>query len=118
MCIMLYIGTTKHIPRIPWDVNSPSFNTSDISEDEKNIILHFSLPYITYIGSEEGCGCGFRHALLEGKQWIPVVSTEDAGIMQSELQNHSYLFDFLNNNLYDEDIIEIYGCWDGDFQRK
>jgi hypothetical protein len=70
---------------------------------------------VTYIGSDEGCGCGFRHALFDKGQWLPVINDEG---FDNNLQNHRQLFDFINDNLSDQDIIEIYGCWDGDFSER
>jgi hypothetical protein len=109
--MMFYIGTMTEIPKISLNKNLPALNTKDISAKESEVRKHLSLPCVAYIGSDEGCGCGFRHALLQDRQWFPVVDEEDN---DSQLKNQRQLFNFIVDNLKDQDFVEIYGCWDGD----
>lgn len=109
---MFHMATKSYVPRTGWNKDSPSFHTSDLSEENKDVITQFSLPNVTYIGSDSCCGCGFKHALIHGRQWLPVIDNEDsADIINNQIQ----LFNFIKNNLFDQEFVEIYGCWDGDF---
>ena len=112
MCMMFHMATKIDVPKIEWNKNLPAFNISDLSEENKDVLTHFNLPYVSYIGSDESCGCGFKHALKQDGQWLPVIDSEDSG---DGFKNQRQLFDFIKDNLIDQEFIEIYGCWDGDF---
>ena len=59
MCMMFHMATRTCVPIIEWNKNFPAFNTSELSEANKIVLNHFSLPNVTLIGSDESCGCGF-----------------------------------------------------------
>jgi len=103
------------VPIIEWNKNLPAFNTSKLLEDNKAVLNHFSLPNVTMIGSDESCGCGFRHALRQDEQWFSIIDSENSG---NSFKNQRQLYDFIKVNLIDQEFIEIYGCWDGDFAEK
>lgn len=109
--MIFHIGTKINIPKIDWNFISPAFNVSNLSEENKDVMTHFSLPHVNYIGSDESCGCGFKHALRQNGQWLPVIDSKDS----DGFKNQKQLFDFIKDNLIDQEFIEIYGCWDGDF---
>ncbi len=112
MCMMFHMATKINVPKIEWNKDLPAFNISDLSEENKDVLTHFNLPYVSYVGSDESCGCGFKHALRQDGLWLPVIGSEDSG---DGFKNQRQLFDFINDNLIDQEFIEIYGCWDGDF---
>ena len=102
------------MPTIPYDENHRSLNTEDIVDEEKNIRSNLSLPNIKFVGSDEGCGCGFRHALLEGNHWLDVVDDEETEFDNS---NHQNLVDFIIENNKGEKTVEILSCWEGDHNK-
>ncbi len=58
MCVVCYIATDKKIQEISFNEKAPAFHI----EKEKKVVFHkevFSLKHIYYIGSHQGCGCGF-----------------------------------------------------------
>jgi hypothetical protein len=67
---MLYLGSNKERPTSVWDEANPSFyvqkdNTQysveiQQSESIEQVKTHISKQFIYYVGSHEGCGCGFR----------------------------------------------------------
>jgi hypothetical protein len=109
MCLALYIATDKPLPSIPYDEKNPSLNTNHLSQDELSLKKVFSKSFIMYVGSDEGCSCGFRHALLQQDQWYDVVDD------QEELSNHNHieLVSFIRSNASGGNL-EILACWDGD----
>ena len=109
---MFHMATKINVPKIEWNKDLPAFNISDLSEVNKDVLTHFNLPYVSYIGSDESCGCGFKHALMQDGQWFPVIDSENS---DDGFKNQKQLFDFIKGNLIDQEFIEIYGCWDGDF---
>ncbi len=58
MCVACYIASNKKIKEIPFNEKAPAFHI----EKEKKVVFHkdiFTLKHIYYIGSHQGCGCGF-----------------------------------------------------------
>ena len=111
MCMTLYIATSKPMPTISYNEANPCLNTQDIAENETSLISVFTKPHLKYVGSDQGCGCGFRHALLDENNWLRVQDeTED--IIDND--NHQNLVDFIAGNNKGEASIEIFSCWDGD----
>ena len=60
MCMMLYIGSNKPLPLVPWQEDAPGFHVGELHEDFADVVKQFSVPHVFYAGSHEGCGCGFQ----------------------------------------------------------
>ena len=118
MCMTFYIGSQQELPIIAFDKDNPGFCTSQLREDEKVIHGYFSLPYVLNFGSDRGCGCGFRYALLDDGQWFHV-EVEDESFIEKEAmkKNHDELYSYVKTFVNDNTRIEIYGCWNGDFNQ-
>ncbi len=78
MCMTFYIASDTIVPRISMDLDLPSFNTRDLNESEEYVKVHFSLKNILYMGSDQGCGCGFRHELFENDGWLNVSEANES----------------------------------------
>ena len=68
MCFCLYLATSFEPPLIPdqgYQQGSGKINTSrwrlEQSEKGNAVRNKFTLPCVTDMGSDVGCGCGFRH---------------------------------------------------------
>lgn len=109
----LYIGSVSELVQIEFDEKNPSFHTRELNENENLIYKHISLPNILYLGSDEGCGCGFRHALLDNNKWFIVESEENLD-NQIGQTNHRDLYNYIKDNIANGSSIHIYGCWNGD----
>jgi hypothetical protein len=112
MCFTLYIGTPIKLPLIEWKKDQPGVHATNLKEYELGVLSRFSLPNVLYIGSDQGCGCGFRHALAEGKEWLSVVEN-DQDALKAIQKNHIDLWQYLTCNLT-AGSVEIYACWNGD----
>jgi hypothetical protein len=108
-----YIGSNEELPIIHFDKNSPGFHAIELSEDEKAIYKHISKTNILYFGSDQGCGCGFRHALLHNGEWL-IVEDEEASLEEDNQKNHQALHMYIKTYVQKGTVVEIYGCWDGD----
>jgi hypothetical protein len=100
MCFLLFIACDAPVPTIPWDENDRKLNTQDLHDSEKPIIKHFSKSHYKYIGSDEGCGCGFRNITYYYGKWPDesmIGSEYYTG--EEEQPNHEQLFDFLKTYL-------------------
>ena len=76
MCWTLYVSTPIKLPLIEWDSKQPRFNARKLKDDELAIVSRFTMPEVVYVGSDQGCGCGFRHALIADKEWYPIVEED------------------------------------------
>lgn len=116
MCFVLYIGTDEPVSSIPWDEQNRNLNTQDLREHDSGVVRHFEKPHVKHVGSDQGCGCGFRHVLYQNGEW-----PEEAMIGNEhytgevEQPNHVQLHAFLAGQLEQAEEVELYGCWDGDF---
>ena len=118
MCMTFYIGSNVPLVKINFDKNSPSFHTMELSQEEQLVTGHFSSSNVLYMGSDLGCGCGFKHSLLEkAGLWYDVVDENDEDV-KSTLINHQNLIKYLTSILQKKEKIEIYACWDGNHVQK
>ncbi len=99
------------MPTVPFDVNYRSFNTENIVDNEKPIKDIFSLPNVKLLGSDLGCGCGFRYAVLDQDRWLDAI---DEGETPFDNSNHEKLVDFIIKNNKSEKSIELFALWAGD----
>ncbi len=71
MCFCLYLGTPSPAPLIP--PRSPPggghISIEPLHETRQSVKAWFTLPCVMQIGSDVGCGCGFRHN--EAAAYIP-----------------------------------------------
>ncbi len=110
--MMFYIGSDRKLPEIKYDKSAPALNVRTLSEPEQPAREKFSFPFVKYIGASGGCGCNFRHALLDHGTWLPVVGHNEADEIEIQKDQQS-LYDFLVRELANSDF-QIFCCWDGD----
>ena len=113
MCFCLYLATSFEPPLIPdhgYQQGSGKINTSRwrLEQSEKGIAVRnkFTLPCVTDVGSDVGCGCGFRHGEAAG-------FGPDDDVSKTQ-PNHVGLVAYLAEHCGKEPFVELYGCWDGD----
>ena len=106
MCLVLYLGSNKQRPLIAWDDSTPRFHVRDDDDDAQKAANHLKKRKVYYVGSDAGCGCGFRQKCDQ--------MSEDAEDSAAKTDNQALLFDYISKCLDDEDSIELYSCWSGD----
>ena len=117
MCFVLYIGTDEPLPTISWDKTNRHLNTEDLGENDRRVAKHFTKPQTKYLGSDQGCGCGFRHVTLQDGEWPEEwnIGPNPDYDGTKEDQIHHELFEFISPILDTLGTVELYGCWNGDF---
>jgi hypothetical protein len=101
MCWAVYLASDKQLPQIPWNKSARAFNTQELSETDLPVKEKFSYPFVIYIGSHLGCGCGFMAA------------DEDDPVEQTNhKQTVEALSKYLEDMLKGEANLEIYLCWE------
>lgn len=66
MCLLLYLGADRELP-ITEESNAdqPGFRVSVVVDVIPGIRQLLNSPYVYYVGSHEGCGCGFGYISTE-----------------------------------------------------
>jgi hypothetical protein len=119
LCFVLHISTDVPLTRTAFDENDRHVWVGDVDEYSEPVRAHFSLKEVAYVGSDVYCGCGFRsispgegerleNRLVEAGQ----VDVEGTG------RNHRELHALLKSLLRDSDRVELYGCWDGEYNEQ
>lgn len=105
MCFCLYHATASEPPLIPFQGPQPGTGKICTSRRriEQSLVIgdalrkKFTLPCITEVGSDVGCGCAFRN--------------QAPGDVSSTQPNHLSLVAFLAEHCSKESFVELYGCW-------
>lgn len=105
MCLVLYMASAKRLT-IPWDQNAPRFHVTEGDADARKARVHVTKERVYYVGSDNGCGCGFRRETDLG--------FDDPEAVASKRDNHRRLHDYVAACLADEDSVELFSCWSGD----
>lgn len=102
MCLAVYIASDADLPLIPWDDQNPEFNVVPIPGGEELVRAQFTKSNVAYVGSYEGCSCGF------------VIDPDDPGWDDEErARSVRQLGDYIDELLC-FGTVELYACWNGD----
>jgi hypothetical protein len=104
--MVVYVASDYPLPTLAWDVTRPGFHVAELDERGQPVRRHFSKPCVYYLGSHEGCGCGFQYGEYEG--------FEDEPDLVAKRQSRRRLVDFLEVALQHQQHVELFACWDGD----
>lgn len=100
----VYIASDADLPLIPWIEEKPSFCVTPVRDGEEFVTNRFTKRNVAYVGSYQGCSCGF------------VVDPDDT--MDDEWdrlceESVRKLADYVEA-LLKHGTVEIYSCWGGD----
>ena len=108
MCMASYIASDHPLPTSEWDSNRPAFYATGLARNDEEIVRRqFSKPFVYYLGSHEGCGCGFQHgqcAEYEGEHESIIAAQE----------SRRRLIEFVSAALGRQESVELFACWEGD----
>lgn len=104
MCMMLYLASEKPLPLVTWDKENPKFHVKELDEQAKVVRKQFSQTHVYYLGSHQGCGCGFSYGQY------------DYGEAEERAAHESVrrLSEYLSQAIHIAGPLELYSCWDGD----
>lgn len=106
MCLVLYLASDKVRPAIAWDESNRRFHVTLGDPSSERARRNFSKPNVHYVGSDNGCGCGFRQE--------HDYTSDDPEQEASKRDNHQRIRDYLSSCLADESSVELYSVWSGD----
>ncbi len=107
MCLAVYIAADSDLATVAWQEASPSVYVEEAKDFDRELRNQFSKRHIYYVGSHEGCGCGFRRATSAQRDDTDV----EARRMQA---SHQELATYLHQHLDRAGTIEMFACWEGD----
>jgi hypothetical protein len=110
MCKMLYLAADQALPLIPWQENNPGFWVREIREAEAGVRKQFTKPYLCYLGSHEGCGCGFAYGIWPIDANSPFAEDKRAD-EEAGRESVRRLSEYLARAVADG-AVELYACWD------
>jgi hypothetical protein len=102
MCLAVYIASSKPLKTTGRDKANQEFYVTNLSTHELPVKKQFELPNVYYVGSDQGCGCGF---LKDG-----VVGEELTQVEGNYLQLSGYIADARQQGAE----IQLFSCWEGD----
>ena len=109
MCLMVYIASTHPLPLIPWNEHAPAFHVAELLEIYQSVCSQFTHPLVYYVGSHEGCGCGFDYA-----EWS-VGDDEQADEQAARATVHRLAVSLAQ--VVATGSVEIFACWAGDHEQ-
>ena len=102
MCLAVYLASSQRLQSSAWDREAPAFYIEALDEPGGAVRAKLSEPYIYYVGSYMGCGCGF---FKEGEVG------EELRLSQTDYER---LAEFLREAMRKEARVELFACWEGD----
>lgn len=103
MCLTIYVAADEPLPEIPWDKKNRAFNVQSVA-DKDRVRRQFSKPYIYYVGSDEGCGCGFLP-----EDWKDPTGADALRNMANRERLHDYLVSAVQRG-----PVELFAVWTGE----
>jgi len=123
MCLMVWIGTKNPVSAVSHALEADGQrNRLDPVAADNPVRRHFSSPHVTYVGSHEGCGCGFNSGVLEFEGFLSVadvlplleaMNDEERDSFHAEQRSRERLEALITASLR-EGPVEVYACWAGD----
>ncbi len=104
MCMMLYMAADQPVPEIPWNESEPAFHVR-VESPGSPVRNQFALPHLFYVGSHEGCGCGFQLGEYPGYE-------DDEALAKGKSLRD--LAGYLEFQLAEGRKLTLYACWAGD----
>ena len=107
MCMAVYLAADVRPPLVAWDKTRPSFTVMELtSKIDRAVRAQFSKPYVVYVGSHEGCGCGFNYGQYP--------DLHNHGDETENRRSVAALASYVGNLLSKVEEVEVFSCWEGD----
>jgi hypothetical protein len=105
MCYALYLASERALPIVEWNENDYVFFTEELAKHDEGVLSQFTKPNVYYLGSYEGCSCGFFYNRAESFS----EKTKDSV--------HCWCA-FISQALETTAELEIFACWAGEEENK
>ena len=125
MCLMVWVGTVEAVPPVA-KPTAPSaeagYHYVEEVPDDAPIRVRLTSPHVTYVGSHEGCGCGYNsgdlswqgiEAVADAMDLIEAMTADEREEFLAEQRSRVRLRDLVCTALA-AGPVEVYACWAGD----
>jgi hypothetical protein len=125
MCLMVWIGTAAAVPPVA-KPTSPSeaagYHYVEEVRTDAPIRARLASAHVTFVGSHEGCGCGYNSDdlawqgiddVVEATSLLGAMTTDEREEFLAEQRSRARLRALVCAALADGPV-EIYACWAGD----
>jgi hypothetical protein len=106
MCNVYYLGSDANLP-ICGPTDYKGFHVKELGPYEMVVRRNLPFKYVRYVGSHQGCGCGFRN---EGNAYREACELEKAATQA----DHDSLVAYLLSLPVQPRPMQIFSCWSGD----
>lgn len=124
MCLMVWIGTARPLPTgtSPEPSEKADLYCVEAVPADAAIRSRFSSPQVTYVGSHQGCGCGFNSGELawqgfervaDAMTLLDAMTDDEREELLAAQRSRVRLRDLVSSALTDGPV-ELYACWAGD----
>ncbi len=127
MCLLLWVASEQPIPLVSLvDPQTPDpengYHRIDDVATDAPVRARFSLPHLRYVGSHEGCGCGYNSSELAWTGLVRVdditplyeaMSSEERESFDAEQKSRKRLRAIVERALA-VGAVEVFACWSGD----
>ena len=110
MCLAFYIAADTEPPLVAWNEAAPGFNVTSVEEHERVVTKHLTKVHLRYLGAHTGCSCGFGYGLTSSDD------PEDLEEDRCGRESVASLRRYIEGMLAVTDAVELYACWEGDWE--
>ncbi len=110
---MIYLGTRTAPPPLPSGQYPPGTALLPLRAEEAPVRDKFSLPHVSSIKLNEGCGCWLRYVDSDDSEHPPdfeLLSPKEGNLEQP---NHDSLADYLQTHFRQDGFVEFFGYFYG-----
>jgi hypothetical protein len=104
MCNVYYIGSDSDLP-VFGSADTKGFYVRELNSHEMVVRKNLPFKYVRYLGSHQGCGCGFRN----DSNAAPSSDLERAATQA----DHDSLVSYLLSLPVQQRPMQIFSCWSG-----
>lgn len=105
MCLAVYIASPSPLPLVAWREEDPAFYVQDAELDDP-VRAHFGWANVYYVGSHEGCGCGFAYNQLPKH-------LQESGDEAQRRSSVAALRDYVREATA-LGPVQLFACWEGE----
>lgn len=100
MCLSVHVASNSPLPVGVWNPDARAFYL-EVAPNDAPIRQRFSLPFVYFVGTHLGCGCGFARY-------------ENDDERDKTQANYSALATVIREALTVGSSVEVFTCWEGD----
>jgi hypothetical protein len=105
MCLVVYLASRMPLPEIAWTPAAPGFHVKATDDGASRVRGQMASSHVYYMGSHEGCGCGFDPGTANPNHPAEFKATR---------HTLEALGRYLRAAVAANGEVELYTCWDGD----